>query len=183
MQGSTVDNKAGHKPDSYWQDPPAESSMGVQVGELYIRLACQHDPRAVLPFLQSSDAFRVQAMLPLCHQHGVHDAEAYLLERLGDVQAALELLCSEVEACTQQLVASVLQGGIMPDASPLTPLHRASTLVRLLLVTLCQSAGLHLHWQVSETGSCSQTYVCHVSQSVLLDPMSCLRQCWRHPEQ
>lgn len=88
------------------------------MGELYLRLACQYAPRAVLPFLQSSDAYRIEAMLPLTHQHSVHDAEAFLLERLGDVQAALDLVCASVKQSSQELVEAVLQGRLLPDALP-----------------------------------------------------------------
>ena len=77
-------------------------------------------------------------MLPLTHQYGVHDAEAYLLERLGDVRAALQLLCRTVQLATQQLVNAILEGLVTPDAlaSPHTPLHRASTLVGSLIVNV-----------------------------------------------
>jgi hypothetical protein len=40
---------------------------------------------------------RVEACLAWCHEAGVQDAEAYLLERLGDVSAALELYVLAVD--------------------------------------------------------------------------------------
>ncbi len=33
----------------------------------------------------------LQEVLPCCHEYGVQDAEAYLLERLGDIPAALQV--------------------------------------------------------------------------------------------
>lgn len=60
---------------------------------------------------------RVEACLPLCQQHGVHDAEAYLLERLGDIPAALCLYTTAVRTCNSALVEAV-QGGAMPLLRP-----------------------------------------------------------------
>ena len=44
--------------------------MWMQEAELYINLACQHEPAAVLPFLQSNDSYRVSHVLRLCQRHG-----------------------------------------------------------------------------------------------------------------
>ena len=46
---------------------PAEAGAGgqlaeAQASELYIRLLCQFEPSAVLPFLQSHEAYRVQVL-------------------------------------------------------------------------------------------------------------------------
>lgn len=45
------------------------------VGELYVRLLCQFEPGAVLPFLQSHDAYRVEEVLPYTERFGVADAQ------------------------------------------------------------------------------------------------------------
>ena len=45
------------------------------VGELYVRLLCQFEPDAVLPFLQSHDAYRVEEVLPYTERFGVADAQ------------------------------------------------------------------------------------------------------------
>ena len=55
---------------------------------------------------------RVEACLPLCQQYGVHDAEAYLLERLGDIPAALHLYTSAVRTCNTALVEAVQRGAL-----------------------------------------------------------------------
>ena len=55
---------------------------------------------------------RVEACLPLCQQHGVHDAEAHLLERLGDVPAALRLYTTAVRTCNTALVEAVQNGAL-----------------------------------------------------------------------
>ena len=45
------------------------------VGELYVRLLCQFEPAAVLPFLQSHDAYRVEEVLPYTERFAVADAQ------------------------------------------------------------------------------------------------------------
>lgn len=45
------------------------------VGELYVRLLCQFEPAAALPFLQSHDAYRVEEVLPVTERFGVADAQ------------------------------------------------------------------------------------------------------------
>lgn len=45
------------------------------VGERYVRLLCQFEPGAVLPFLQSHDAYRVEEVLPYTERFGVADAQ------------------------------------------------------------------------------------------------------------
>lgn len=42
------------------------------------------------------------------------DAQAYLLERLGEISAALEIYVRELEASTQALIDAVLGGKIPP---------------------------------------------------------------------
>ncbi|KAL0030409.1 hypothetical protein WJX79_001821 [Trebouxia sp. C0005] len=59
--------------------------------EQFVGLLCQFEPAAVLPFLQSHDSYRVEACLPSCQRYEVNDAHAYLLERLGDIAAAIKL--------------------------------------------------------------------------------------------
>ena len=62
---------------------------------------------------------RVEACLPLCQQHGVHDAQAYLLERLGDIPAALHLYTTAARTCNTALVEAV-QGGALQLPRPAT---------------------------------------------------------------
>ena len=45
------------------------------VGELYVRLLCQCEPGAVLPFLQAHDAYRVEEVLLYTERFGVADAQ------------------------------------------------------------------------------------------------------------
>ena len=47
-----------------------------------------------------------------CEKHGVHDGEAFLLERLGDVTAALNLYVRNIEHCNASFVKQALQGHV-----------------------------------------------------------------------
>jgi vacuolar protein sorting-associated protein 8 len=60
--------------------------------ETYIRLLCRYGVTEVMPFLLTHDDYRLDAALSLCRRHAITDATAYLLERTGDVAAALALL-------------------------------------------------------------------------------------------
>ena len=55
---------------------------------------------------------RVEACLPHCQQYGVRDAQAYLLERLGDIAAAIKLYVQDIERCNAALIQAVLQGDV-----------------------------------------------------------------------
>ena len=55
-------------------------ALWMQVAELFVELACQHEPAAVLPFLQVSDSYSVSRVLGLCrrHQHIQGQVRAFL---------------------------------------------------------------------------------------------------------
>lgn len=55
---------------------------------------------------------RVEACLPHCQQLEVKDAHAYLLERLGDIAAAIKLYVQDIERCNAALIQAVLQGDV-----------------------------------------------------------------------
>ncbi|KAE8723250.1 Transducin family protein / WD-40 repeat family protein isoform 3 [Hibiscus syriacus] len=64
--------------------------------ELYVELLCQFERDSVLKFLETFDSYRVEYCLRLCQEHGIIDAAAYLLERVGDVGSALLLTLSSL---------------------------------------------------------------------------------------
>ncbi|KAK9840784.1 hypothetical protein WJX81_004448 [Elliptochloris bilobata] len=80
--------------------------------ELYAGLLCRFEPASVLPFLQAHDAYRVEAVLPATERYGVTDARAFLLERLGDVTAALQIHVDAAAAANDALVEAVLAGAL-----------------------------------------------------------------------
>eukprot|EP00884_Botryococcus_braunii_P022622 jgi/Botrbrau1/9043/Bobra.0376s0020.2 len=90
--------------------PYAPLLSDPQVGELYLKLLCRFKAAEALPFLQSHDNYRVEEVLSFTQQYKVRDAEAYLLERLGDISAALAIHVSHVEAMAERLLSDVLEG-------------------------------------------------------------------------
>ena len=71
--------------------------------EQYVRLLCQFDPSAVLPHLELSMDYSIEAVLRLCQEKGIDDASAYLLERTGDVSGALELMLRALDKRVAEL--------------------------------------------------------------------------------
>ena len=60
-----------------------------------------------------------QAALACCQQHGISAAEAYLLERQGDIPAALAIFISEINKANAQLHAAVKSGRTtLPRTAP-----------------------------------------------------------------
>ena len=57
--------------------------------------------------------------LACCQQHGISAAEAYLLERQGDIPAALAIFISEINKANRLLTAAVKSGRItLPRTAP-----------------------------------------------------------------
>ncbi|KAL7682658.1 putative vacuolar protein sorting-associated protein 8, central [Plasmopara halstedii] len=67
------------------------------VQERFVRLLCEFEPTGVFPYLESHDSYKVDACLRLCKEFSITDAEAYLLERTGDVTGALTLILQSLE--------------------------------------------------------------------------------------
>lgn len=64
----------------------------AQLQERFIELACTFEPTIVYQFVRTHEAYHLDRMLDLCKARGIVDATAYLLERAGDVQGALNIL-------------------------------------------------------------------------------------------
>ena len=54
----------------------------------------------------------MEACLLHCQQFEVNKAQAYLLERLGDIAAAIKLYVQDIERCNAALLQAVLQGHV-----------------------------------------------------------------------
>lgn len=79
-----------------------------EMAELYLELLCQFERDSVLKFLVSFDNYRLENCLRLCQKYGATDAAAFLLERVGDVGGALELLMSGFDEKMDLLVSAVV---------------------------------------------------------------------------
>ncbi|KAH7431149.1 hypothetical protein KP509_08G032600 [Ceratopteris richardii] len=68
-----------------------------EMEELYVELLCKFEPKSVLKFLKSFEDYRLEHCLKLCQDHGIDDAAAYLLERVGDISSALSLVLLNID--------------------------------------------------------------------------------------
>ena len=64
----------------------------------YLALMTKLHPDLVYDYLSSHDNYRPEACLRLCQQYDIADASAYLLERMGNVSSALQLLLQTLES-------------------------------------------------------------------------------------
>lgn len=74
---------------------------------LDMQLLCQFEPHAVLRFLESYENYRLEHCLKLCQEYGITDAAIFLLERVGDVASALNLVLKDLDRCRDSLELSV----------------------------------------------------------------------------
>jgi hypothetical protein len=74
---------------------------------LDMQLLCQFEPHAVLRFLESYENYRLEHCLKLCQEYGITDAAIFLLERVGDVASALNLVLKDLDRCRDGLELSV----------------------------------------------------------------------------
>lgn len=69
----------------------------AKVQERYVVLLCKFKPSDLFGFLEAHDNYSLEKCLKLCKENKVTDAEAYLLERTGDVTGALSLILQSIE--------------------------------------------------------------------------------------
>jgi len=81
------------------------------VSSLYVRLLCRFQPSEVLPYLQANDSYDIDACLKDCLEYDAKPAAAFLLERKGDVQSALEIYLEAVGTANADLVRAVKHHG------------------------------------------------------------------------
>ena len=82
-------------------------TMSPDVQEKYVELKCMFDPNGVLAFLKSVEYFRDHEVLVICKSHNVHEATAFLLEKLGEVREAFESYLSLVSDCLRNWLESL----------------------------------------------------------------------------
>jgi hypothetical protein len=63
----------------------------------YLELMAKFHPELVYQHLISNDNYRIEACLKLCQEYEIADASAYLLERMGNVSSALQLMLQTLE--------------------------------------------------------------------------------------
>ena len=64
----------------------------------YLALMARLHPELVYEYLSTHDNYRPEECLQLCQKHDIADASAYLLERMGNVSSALQLILQTLES-------------------------------------------------------------------------------------
>ena len=108
--------------------------FNAHVHVLYIKLLCIYARNDVLAHLSSHQDYNIESALKLCQEYHVDDASAFLLERTGDVQGALELTLQAVDTRLvelRQLIESEWRNYPVPQSAA-DVLHPASSSGALL---------------------------------------------------
>ncbi|EAL61787.1 RING zinc finger-containing protein [Dictyostelium discoideum AX4] len=66
--------------------------ISQETHELYLRLMCNFSPELVIRYLSSNDDYPLDSCLKICQQFNNLEGSIYLLERIGDVFKALDML-------------------------------------------------------------------------------------------
>ena len=77
--------------------PVLLANMTIDHHQKYLELMAKFHPDMVYQYLTTSANYRVEECLKLCQEYEIADASAYLLERMGNVSSALQLMLQTLE--------------------------------------------------------------------------------------
>jgi len=95
--------------------PVLEASLSMMHHHMYLKLMADLHPEMVYKYLLTHNTYRADECLKLCQAREIADASAYLLERMGNVSSALQLLLQTLESRLMALKRVVR--GIIPTPS------------------------------------------------------------------
>jgi vacuolar protein sorting-associated protein 8 len=95
-------------------DPVAGSVLNLTMDHhhTYLTLMAKLHPEMVYDYLSTHDNYRTEECLRLCEEHDIADASAYLLERMGKVTNALQLILQTLEARMMGLKRTIRGVGV-----------------------------------------------------------------------
>jgi len=73
------------------------SNLNIDHHQIYLTTMAKFHPEMVYHHLSSHDNYRPDECLKLCQEYEIADASAYLLERMGNVSSALQLMLQTLE--------------------------------------------------------------------------------------
>ena len=92
-------------------DPVAGSVLNAQLTtehhHQYMALMARLHPDMVYDYLSTHNNYRTEECLQLCQNYDIADASAYLLERMGNVTSALQLILQTMEARMMNLKRTI----------------------------------------------------------------------------
>lgn len=75
--------------------------------QTYLGLMAKLHPNLVYHYLSTHDNYRAEECLKLCQRHDIADASAYLLEKMGNVSSALQLILQTLEGRMMSLKRTI----------------------------------------------------------------------------
>lgn len=72
--------------------------VSIEHYQLYLELMVEYHPSQVYTYLSTHDNYRAADALKLCQKKDIADASAYLLEKMGNVSSALQILLQTLES-------------------------------------------------------------------------------------
>lgn len=95
-------------------DPVAGSVLNLTMEHhhKYLALMAKQHPDMVYEYLSTHDNYRTEECLRLCEEHDIADASAYLLERMGKVTNALQLILQTLETRMMGLKRTIRGTGV-----------------------------------------------------------------------
>ena len=91
--------------------PVLLSHLSIDHHQTYLRLMAKFHPDMVYYHLKNHDNYRTEECLKLCQEYEIADASAYLLERMGNVSSALQLMLQTLEGRMMSLKRVVRGAG------------------------------------------------------------------------
>lgn len=88
------------------------ANITIDQHQKYLELMCKFHPDSVYPYLITNSSYRVDECLKLCQIYDIADASSYLLERLGNVSSALQLMLQTFEGSLMALKRVIRNIGI-----------------------------------------------------------------------
>lgn len=107
-----------------------------EVQEKYVELKCIFDPDNVLAFLKSVDQFRDIEILTICRSHGIFEATAFILEKLGEIPEAFDSYLHLVEQHMSKWLRS------LDDSNPPENCNNLSEQVGKVVYFLQRNSGI-----------------------------------------
>jgi len=83
------------------------ANLSMDHHQVYLALMASLHPDMVYDYLSTHDNYRPEECLKLCQQHDIADASAYLLEKMGNVSSALQLILQTFEGRMMSLKRTV----------------------------------------------------------------------------
>jgi hypothetical protein len=90
------------------------ANLSMEHHHQYLSLMAKLYPDLVYGYLSTHDNYRAEECLKLCQEHDIADASAYLLERMGNVSSALQLLLQTLESKMMSLKRTIRNIGVDP---------------------------------------------------------------------